>query len=336
MIARRKIEEAVLNRTVEVRKANQSIKKANVYLQDIINSFKQPLQVLKPVYNGDEIVDFTFKLTNQAYASYADTTPDAIQGRRVSEIFPGYLKTTSFTNVAKTFISGEANTWMIHYDQDGLDLYNEMTAIKMADEVILHFADYTKLKYLEFELLNKITELEHSNQNLEAFAHAASHDLKEPIRKIQMFTDLLQSELGERISAQNRATLQKIILASERMGVLIDDLLLYSQFSLIPPEKEPIDLNENLKQVFEDLEIRIQESQASLVLGQLPVVNGYKRQLNQMFQNLISNSIKYRDHSIPLKIEISAKTCVENEVNYVQLEIRDNGIGFEQQHAEYF
>ena len=334
VIAQQKIKETVLKRTRELEQANASISQANAYLQDIINSFKQPLQVLVPVYEGGEIVDFRFKLTNQAYASYANTTPDAISGSRVSEIFPGYLKTTSFTNVARTFLSGETDTWMIHYDQDGLDLYNEMTAIKMGDEVILHFADYTKLKYLEFELLNKITELENSNQNLEAFAHAASHDLKEPVRKIQMFANILQGQLGDKLSEQNRMTFSKIISAAERMGKLIDDLLQYSQFSLLPPLMEPVDLNENVRQVIEDLEVRIQESNASLILKELPVINGYKRQLYQMFQNLISNSLKYRDPATPLNIEISAAPCTENGINYHQLEVRDNGLGFEQQFAE--
>lgn len=334
IVARQKIEKLVSKRTEELERANTSIKQANDYLQDIINSFRQPLQVLLPVYEGSKIVDFRFKLTNQAYASYANTTPNQISGRRVSEIFPGYLKTTSFTNVAKTFLSGETDTWMIHYDQDGLDLHNEMTAIKMADEVILHFADYTKLKYLEFELLNKISELEKSNENLEAFAHAASHDLKEPIRKIQMFSNMLQDQLGDKLSEQNRMIFGKIISAAERMGRLIDDLLLYSQFSLVPPSKEPVDLNENVRQVVDDLEIRIRESNASLVLNELPVVHGYKRQLYQMFQNLISNSLKYRNPIIPLNIEISASPWTENGINYHQLEIRDNGMGFQQQFAE--
>lgn len=334
VVARQKIEKLVSKRTEELERANTSIKQANDYLQDIINSFRQPLQVLLPVYEGSKIVDFRFKLTNQAYASYANTIPDQISGRRVSEIFPGYLKTTSFTNVAKTFLSGETDTWMIHYDQDGLDLHNEMTAIKMADEVILHFADYTKLKHLEFELLNKISELEKSNENLEAFAHAASHDLKEPIRKIQMFSNMLQDQLGDKLSEQNRMIFGKIISAAERMGRLIDDLLLYSQFSLVPPSKEPVDLNENVRQVVDDLEIRIRESNASLVLNELPVVYGYKRQLYQMFQNLINNSLKYRNPTIPLNIEISASPWTENGISYHQLEIRDNGMGFEQQFAE--
>ncbi|GGM96718.1 hypothetical protein GCM10010967_33040 [Dyadobacter beijingensis] len=332
--ARMEIEHTVAQRTQELKQANGAIIEANNYLQDIINSFKQPLQVLEPVYEGTEIVDFRFKLTNQAYASYANTTPGAIRNKKVSEIFPGYLKTTSFTNVARTFLSGVTDTWMIHYDQDGLDLYNEMTAIRMGDEVILHFADYTKLKYLEFELLRKIAELENSNENLEAFAHAASHDLKEPVRKIQMFANVLQAQLGDKLSEQNQAMFHKITAAAKRMGKLIDDLLLYSQFSLVPPAKESVDLNDTVRQVAEDLEVTIQEHGASLVLADLPVVNGYGRQLYQMFQNLIGNSLKYRDPAVPPVIEISATRTTDNGRRFHQILVRDNGIGFEQQFAE--
>lgn len=334
VLAKKTVEESVLKRTEELSQANSSVVQANKYLQDIINSFKQPLQVLSPVYEEDKIVDFRFKLTNQAYASYSDTTPQQITGRKVSDIFPGYLKTTSFSNVVETYLSGQSNTWMIHYDQDGLDLYNEMTAIKMGEEVILHFADYTKLKYLEFELLDKITDLEKSNQNLEAFAHAASHDLKEPLRKIQMFANMIQDQLGEELSEQNILMFSRIISAAERMGKLIDDLLQYSQLSLVPPSKEKVDLNENVRQVLEDLEIRIRESNASFIFNNLPVISGYKRQLYQMFLNLISNSLKYRDPEIPLNIEISAFPHLENGIQYYQLQVRDNGLGFEQEFAD--
>ncbi|REA62912.1 two-component sensor histidine kinase [Dyadobacter luteus] len=332
--AKKMIQESVQQRTNELNQANTSVMQANKYLQDIINSFKQPLQVLSPVYEKGEIVDFRFNLTNQAYASYANTTPKQISGCKVSDVFPGYLNTTSFSNVVATFLTGESNTWMIHYDQDGLDLYNEMTAIKMGEEVILHFADYTKLKYLEFELLNKITDLEKSNQNLEAFAHAASHDLKEPLRKIQMFANMLQDQLGEKLTEQNLMMFNRIISSAERMGKLTDDLLQYSQLSLVPPSKEPVDLNENVSQVLEDLEIRIRESNASFTFNDLPVIAGYKRQLYQMFLNLISNSLKYRDPSIPLHVEISSVPYLENGVQYHQIQVRDNGLGFQQEFAD--
>lgn len=334
VVARREIEEMVARRTRELEQANSSIEQANSYLQHIINSFKQPLQVLEPIFEQGEIVDFRFKLTNQAYASYAETTPEAIYLKKVSEIFPGYLKTTSFSNVARTFETGVTDTWLIHYDQDGLDLYNEMTAIKMGDEVILHFADFTKLKYLEFELLKKITELESSNQNLEAFAHAASHDLKAPVRKIKIFTDRLKTQLFDHLSERDISMFDKIEIASKRMEHLIDDLLTYSQMSEVPLEKELVDLNENVSQVIDDLELIIQESNASIVIGTLPVLSGYKRQLYQLFQNLISNALKYRNPEVPLRIEISSGIVHESGTQYHLIEVNDNGLGFEQQFAE--
>lgn len=332
--ARREIEKTVAGRTLELEQANTSVKEANIYLQNIINSFKQPLQVLEPVFENGKIIDFRFKLTNQAYAAYADTIPELLTNRRVSEIFPGYLKTTSFTNVAKTYESGETDTWIIHYDQDGLDLYNEMTAIKMGEEIILHFVDFTKLKYLELELLNKINELEVSNQNLEAFAHAASHDLKEPVRKISIFTERLKTHISDGATERSLAIVDKIANASQRMSDLIEDLLMYSQFSLIPPEKELIDLNENIAQVIGDLEVTIEETNASIQLGTLPVVSGYKRQLHQMFQNLLGNALKYRNPDVPLQIQISSQPRNQNGRFFHLIEVRDNGLGFEQQFAE--
>ncbi len=204
----------------------------------------------------------------------------------------------------------------------------------MDDAVILHFADFTKLKYLEFELLKKIAKPETSNQNLEAFAHAASHDLKEPVRKIRIFTDRLQMQLLDRLTEQDLTVFNKITNASHRMSGLIEDLLLYSKFSLVPLDKEPVDLNENINQVIEDLEVTIQETNATITVGDLPVVSGYKRQLHQMFQNLISNSLKYYNPEVPLRIHISSRPSNENGKKYHLIEVRDNGMGFEQQFAE--
>nr|WP_236675968.1 ATP-binding protein [Chryseolinea lacunae] len=204
----------------------------------------------------------------------------------------------------------------------------------MGDEVILHFADFTKLKHLELELLKKIEELEISNQNLEAFAHAASHDLKEPVRKIQIFAGRLRSALKKSQTPLNLEPLDKIENAAERMGHLIDDLLLYSEFHIIPLQKEPVDLNERLNQVIDDFEIYIQEKNASIQIGPLPIVPGYARQLQQMFQNLIGNALKYNRPDEPPHIVISARPHQENGKLHHIIEVADNGIGFDQQYAE--
>ena len=332
--ARKKIEQIVAQRTEELESAHKSLLQANNYLQEVINLFKEPLQVLEPVFENDTIVDFRYKLTNAVYAAYANTTPEGLQNKKVGDVFPGYFQTSSFVNVVEVFNTGIANTWEIHYDVDGLDLYNEMSATKMGNEVEVHFTDFTKLKYLQLELLTKIEELERSNRQLEEFAHAASHDLKEPIRKIQVFTGLLKGQLSRQLKDGEVQTFERIEKSTSRMSLLVDDLLLYSHVSHIPHEKEQVDLNEVIKQVQEDLELDIQQKGATISVAQLPTIKGYKRQLQQMLQNLVSNALKYGKAAEPPQLEITAGKLKEHGRTYHVLEVKDNGIGFEQQYAD--
>ena len=195
------------------------------------------------------------------------------------------------------------------------------------------------------ELENKNKELERSNSNLEEFAHAASHDLKEPIRKIHFFTDMLKEQLSERLTEEEKTTLNRIENASLRMSRLIDDLLIYSHVSQRPQEKENVDLNEKILKVMEDLELEIRDKKAKINIGPLPLISGYGIQLQQLFQNLVSNALKYsKQGSIP-EINISAgivdgypsgkpKNPELLNRKYVKIEVADKGIGFEQENAE--
>jgi PAS domain S-box-containing protein len=188
------------------------------------------------------------------------------------------------------------------------------------------------------EILNK--ELQRSNAQLEEFAHAASHDLKEPIRKIRFFTDRLKAQLKEKLGADDEHIFGRVEQASQRMNALIDDLLLYSHVSQKPHEKEPIDLNEKIKKVLEDLELEIQKKNAVIRIEKLPVVKGYRRQLQQLFQNLLSNALKYSRSEVTPQIECNASIVHGNEAGfpddllYHRITVSDNGIGFEQEQAE--
>ena len=330
----KKIEDTVISRTAELHNAHQSLLKANEYLQTLINMFKEPMQVLAPVSENGKIVDFTYKLTNEAFSAYANMKPEDLKGRKVGDIFPGYFGTSSFSNVVKAFESGEPDTWEIHYDVDGLDLYNQMSATRLNDEVIVHFTDFTKLKHLQIELMQNIKELERSNQHLEEFANAASHDLKEPIRKIHLYITMLKQQLGVKLNANELKTFDKIERATERMRLLVDDLLAYSYVSQIPHEKVQIDLHDELKHVIDDLEHEIELHNAKVNIERLPVVFGYKRQLMQMFQNLISNALKYSRKDLLPQITISGESVERDGKKYHLIKVKDNGIGFDNQYAE--
>jgi len=182
------------------------------------------------------------------------------------------------------------------------------------------------------QIMNR--ELQRSNQNLEEFAHAASHDLKEPIRKIHFFTHQLKDQLHQRLNENELRSFVRIENATLRMGNLIDDLLLYSHVSQRPHETEPVDLNDQVARVLEDLELDIQEKKALIEVEQLPVVRGYRRQLQQLFQNLVSNALKYSRAGTQPHIHISAEKTIENAKEFYVIEVSDNGIGFEQQYAE--
>ncbi len=184
------------------------------------------------------------------------------------------------------------------------------------------------------ELITTNQELARSNQNLEEFAYAASHDLKEPVRKIQFFTQKLKDQLKTQLSEAEEKSFSRIKNAAERMGLLIDDLLLYSHVSQRPLEKEKVDLNQKIQRVLEDLELDIQEKGAIIHYENLPVLKGYRRQLQQLFQNLLSNAIKYSKAGEPPRINISGSLVSLEGKNYHQITIQDNGIGFEQEYAE--
>jgi light-regulated signal transduction histidine kinase (bacteriophytochrome) len=161
------------------------------------------------------------------------------------------------------------------------------------------------------ELARANKELQRSNQNLEEFAHAASHDLKEPVRKIHFFTNQLKQQLSAGLGESEVRLFTRIEDATQRMGNLIDDLLLYSHVSQRPHEKERIDLNQKVDRVLEDLELDIQEKSAIIHVGNLPTVKGYRRQLQQVFQNLISNALKYSKRDVPPYITITASKVTD-------------------------
>jgi PAS domain S-box-containing protein len=206
-----------------------------------------------------------------------------------------------------------------------LDITEKVMAIQKIETVV---EERTK------ELARANKELQRSNQNLEEFAHAASHDLKEPVRKIHFFTNQLKQQLSAGLGESEVRLFTRIEDATQRMGNLIDDLLLYSHVSQRPHEKERIDLNQKVVRVLEDLELDIQEKSAIIHVGNLPTVKGYRRQLQQVFQNLISNALKYSKRDVPPYITITASKVTENEKAYHLIAVQDNGIGFEQEYAD--
>jgi PAS domain S-box-containing protein len=195
------------------------------------------------------------------------------------------------------------------------------------------------------ELALAIEELERSNQNLEQFAYAASHDMKEPIRKIHFFSDRLQSTFTNDLTADQIKYFERLKTSANRMATLVDDLLMYSHISRGANLDEKVDLNELATTVLEDLELEREEKKATITIGHLPIINGHKRQLQQLFQNLISNSLKYAKINEDPKITIECSVVRATEIplsvsedhehkQFYLIKFIDEGIGFEQLNAD--
>ena len=209
---------------------------------------------------------------------------------------------------------------------------------------IAFIRDISEQKQSQQELERKTKQLEKSNDHLEDFAHAASHDLKEPLRKIRFFSERLRTSLDGQLPEEGDNLLERIEVAAERMQLLVEDLLEFSHVSEQPQELEAIDLNDKVQKVLLDLELSIEEKQAQIFVSELPTVQGNRRQIQQLFYNLIGNALKYNKPDIAPIIIISATVIKgsdapidisESDSNtpYHLIEVRDNGIGFEQQYA---
>lgn len=181
-------------------------------------------------------------------------------------------------------------------------------------------------------LQEKNEELKRSNANLEQFGYAVSHDLKEPLRKLLMFTDLLKNRLTQKTIHDENVNLQRIESSARRMKSLIEDLSSY--VSLQPRFLDEVNLNEVIDIVLHDLEVEIEEKHAKVTCDSLVNLKGYFRQLEQLFLNLIGNSLKYSREDHPPEIHISCSEVSDSTKNYYLISIKDNGIGFDQQHAQ--
>nr|WP_262512024.1 PAS domain-containing protein [Spirosoma pollinicola] len=194
------------------------------------------------------------------------------------------------------------------------------------------------------------SDLIRSNQNLEQFAYIASHDLQEPLRKIQQFGDLLKTRLTGSVSGEDLTYLERMQIAASRMSVLIKDLLAFSRISTTQAVAQPVKLDEVVNGVLESLSVAIEESGAQIEVDDLPTVQGDPLQLSQLFQNLLANALKFRRTSsvgtflIP-QITVRARLLARGELpastqpardadQYHLIEVIDNGIGFEEKYLD--
>ncbi|HIJ89498.1 MAG: PAS domain S-box protein [Desulfobulbaceae bacterium] len=230
---------------------------------------------------------------------------------------------------------GHAKFEVAHVCKDGTRIPLEVNA-KLIEvggrKMVLSVARDIRARKEAEEKLNRFTrELERSNEELQQFAYVASHDLQEPLRKVMAFGDRLKKHGGPALDERSLDYLERMQNAAGRMRNLIDGLLLFSRVTTKGKPFEIIDLQEIVREVLSDLEQLLALSNGQVEVGSLPRICGDRLQMRQLFQNLLSNSLKYQAPDEVPKVIVSGTETVDG---WCEIMVSDNGIGFDEKYLE--
>lgn len=324
-----------LNHEVENRKLAEGL------LRSVLDSSPYSVSAFRSIRNeAGEIVDFEYLMVNDVSVGTMNRSREELLNSTLLQVTPGNKESglmEIYRNVVET---GETRRVEEFYDEDGFEAWFSITAVKQGDGFVVTYLDITQQKRREEELIEKTYALQQSNEELEHFAYIASHDLQEPLRKVRAFGDRLKNVYEDQLDDRGKDYLDRMQNAAERMQILIDDLLKFSRVSRSDRNFEPVRLDKVLEDVIEDLEIEINKRKVELNCPTLPMVNGDAAQLRQLFQNLISNAIKYTPTERTPKIDISCDEMPRDgrisseEENCWRISISDNGIGFDPKYKE--
>ncbi|MBI5919440.1 MAG: PAS domain S-box protein [Nitrosomonadales bacterium] len=280
---------------------------------------------------------------NQAAERIFGYARDEVIGRNISMLIPqpeqrehdGYV--AHYLETGKTHILGHGRDVLgLHRDGRHIPLYLAVNEVgqRGGERIfvgVIH--DISDRERADLAMRERNQALERSNKELESFAYVASHDLQEPLRKVQAFGERLEKVASAQLGEQGLDYLARIRNAAARMQMLINDLLQFSRIATRAQPFEPLDLNDIAAEVISDLEVRLEEKQGRIELGELPKLEADPTQMRQLFQNLFGNSLKYSRADTPPLIRVT-QTAFDPVQGKVTLAFADNGIGFEMKYAE--
>ena len=290
--------------------------------------------------------------SNSSFADLLGLPYQKVIGRYFHE-FVHQESAKKFEELIRESLSGRSNGEItLSIGEKMIPIYISLTSLqpKLATVGII-VTDQTQKQQHEKTIIGYQRELEHKNMELaqnnielSSFTYIASHDLQEPLRKIQTFCNLILSESSELLQNHIGDYFERVLQASRRMQNLISSLLNYSRMNVREMVFETADLNEILDEVCSNLSEQINESQTIVRHDPLPAISCVPLQINQLFTNLIVNSIKYKKSQVTPFIQISANYIQPGELDfsdpqsaqsaYWKITFSDNGIGFEQQYAD--
>lgn len=212
------------------------------------------------------------------------------------------------------------------------DITEQVLARKKIEESEKLYRELTEK--LEAIVEERTEALRRSNDDLQQFAHVASHDLKEPVRKMKTFLSRLEDEYGNLLPEKGRSYVNKMLNASKRMDAMIEGVLQYSSLNEGEETIREIDLNEVIQHIEADLEILAHQKNAIINRGKLPSLKGAPVLVYQLFYNLLYNALKFTRENVQPVIDISSSIISRGEKDYIEIAIADNGIGFDREYSD--
>ncbi|WP_128543373.1 sensor histidine kinase [Larkinella soli] len=341
----------------EVKSARIESEEQARLLSSVIHNSPNGIILADPIRNAEgRIVDFTYRLTNEFNARVVGMKLEDMIGKPIGTLFPGWQEISLFKSMVQVCETGRPIQYSEKYESFGINAWFKYYYVKHGDSVLMSFLDVTAIKQAQLEqerqaqaLALANTELKRSNEYLQQFAYVASHDLQEPLRKIQSFSDILTTEYADGLPDKARQMLNRIQSAAGRMSQLVRDLLTYSRLSMMPSEFQMLDLNEVVDSIRFDQELAIGGSSASVKRGRLPSLPADPAQMYQLFQNLIGNALKYVAPKQAPRVSIESRLLPYREVpegllpdlppgmperDYWEIAVSDNGIGFDEKYLD--
>jgi PAS domain S-box-containing protein len=317
---------------------------AKQLLEAVFNSSTHSIQVLDSIYNeSNDIIDFKWKFCNKSTEIIAGKK--SLIGQRYTEAFPGVTASGLLDKLKAVARTGESAHFELFYNYDELDTWFDISAVKLEDGIVVTCQDIStrknadiRLRELNESLQRKNHELKLMNDELSTFAFVASHDLREPLRKVQVFSEALITKEFDNLSDKGKDFFKRMIASVSRMNDLIEDILTFSRISSTPREIVNTDLNDVVENVMTKCAKIIEEKKAVIEYNELPAFVCCPGHMKDLIMHLLSNALKFHKPGEAPQVKISASIVPGHSINhpmafaksdYLKLEIADEGIGFE-------
>ncbi|GAB4031849.1 PAS domain-containing sensor histidine kinase [Spirosoma gilvum] len=334
----------------EQKQAEAQARQQASLLQTVLDSCQIPIVLFEAIRDSsDQIIDFRYLLQNDTNARLVGLPNAKETSRTMLEVLPNLKSTGIFDEYVRVVESGQPRRIEQYLSDGAVDGWFDISVVKQEDGIVVTVNDLTLLHQTLQRAEQLVNDLKQSNRNLEQFAYIASHDMQEPLRKIQSFGNLLLDYYSSSIPEEGQNMLRRMQSAADRMSQLIRDLLAYSRLSIELEPAKPVSLHQIFLEIKSDLEITIREKNAQINLGDSsvtswPTLAGNHSQLRQLFQNLLSNSLKFVSPNTTPIVSVQVRSVNTHELpativnrakrSWIAIDIADNGIGFDEKYRE--